>query len=128
MLFTTKVMVVMKRVCDSRKAFGLMREARIMAQSGTVYTITVILIITTYMINSNSLNVVLDEYSGQYSFALQQYMSNVNYAAPPFDVAEHPMSNNILLCTAKHSPCLYQIVPGSNYHSGHMQPTSHRSH
>ena len=44
-------------------------------------------------------------------------MSNVNYAAPPFDVAEYPVSNDILLCTAEHSPRSHQIVPGGNHHS-----------
>jgi len=58
------------------------------------------------------------EYLGQYLYAPQQYMLSMNYAAPPFDIAEYPMSDNILLHTAKHSPRSYQIIPGSNYHSG----------
>jgi hypothetical protein len=45
---------------DSRKAFGLTREARIMAESGAIYAITVILIIATYTTQSNSFNVFLD--------------------------------------------------------------------
>ena len=45
---------------DSRKAFGLTREARIMAESGAIYAITVILIISTYTSNSASFNVFLD--------------------------------------------------------------------
>ena len=49
-----------KRVCDSREAFSLTREARTMAWSGAIYAITVILIIATYMTNSDSLNVFLD--------------------------------------------------------------------
>lgn len=31
--------------------------------------------------------------SGQYGYPPQQYMSSVNYAAPPFDFAEYPVSN-----------------------------------
>lgn len=45
---------------DSRKAFGLTREARIMAESGAIYAVTVILIIATYASSSNSFNVFLD--------------------------------------------------------------------
>lgn len=45
---------------DSRKAFGLTREARIMAESGAIYAVTVILIIATYTRDSNSFNVFLD--------------------------------------------------------------------
>jgi len=45
---------------DSRKAFGLTREARIMAESGAIYAVTVILIIATYTSDSNSFNVFLD--------------------------------------------------------------------
>ena len=33
---------------DSRKAFGLTREAAIIAESGTIYSITLILLIATY--------------------------------------------------------------------------------
>lgn len=49
---------------NSRKAFGLTREARIMAESGAIYAITVLLIIATYATNSNSFNVFLDMVSG----------------------------------------------------------------
>ena len=42
------------------------------------------------------------EYSGQYSHTPQQYMLNMNYAAPPCDVVEYPVSNDILLHTAEH--------------------------
>jgi len=45
---------------NSRKAFGLTREARIMAESGAIYAVTVLLIISTYAANSNSFNVFLD--------------------------------------------------------------------
>jgi len=45
---------------DSRKAFGLTREAAIMAESGAIYSITLILIISTYASKSNSFNVFLD--------------------------------------------------------------------
>src|SRR5260221_1608526 len=45
---------------DSRKAFGLTREAVIMAESGAIYSITLILIIATYASKSNSFNVFLD--------------------------------------------------------------------
>jgi hypothetical protein len=48
---------------DSRKAFGLTKEARIMAESGAIYAITVILIIATYTTKSNSFNVFLDAVS-----------------------------------------------------------------
>jgi hypothetical protein len=48
---------------DSRKAFGLTREARIMAESGAIYAVTVILIIATYTGQSNSFNVFLDSVS-----------------------------------------------------------------
>lgn len=51
---------------DSRKAFGLTREARIMAESGAIYAITVILIIATYTGKSNSFNVFLDSVSKFY--------------------------------------------------------------
>jgi len=45
---------------DSRKAFGLTREAAIMAESGAIYSITMILVIATYASKSNSFNVFLD--------------------------------------------------------------------
>jgi hypothetical protein len=45
---------------DSRKAFGLTREIAIMAESGAIYSITLILIIATYTSQSNSFNVFLD--------------------------------------------------------------------
>jgi len=45
---------------DSRKAFGLTREAAIMAESGAIYSITLILVIATYASKSNSFNVFLD--------------------------------------------------------------------
>ena len=48
---------------DSRKAFGLTKEARIMAESGVIYSITVILILATYTGKSNSFNVFLDAVS-----------------------------------------------------------------
>ena len=44
---------------DSREAFGLTREARIMAESGAIYAVTVILIIATYASSSNSLGASL---------------------------------------------------------------------
>lgn len=47
-------------VRDSRKAFGLTKEAKIMAESGAIYAVTVILIIATYTSKSNSFNVFLD--------------------------------------------------------------------
>jgi hypothetical protein len=50
---------------DSRKAFGLTREAAIMAESGAIYSITVILIIATYASKSNSFNVFLDMVSSE---------------------------------------------------------------
>jgi len=50
---------------DSRKAFGLTREAGIMAESGAIYSITLILIIATYVSKSNSFNVFLDMVSGE---------------------------------------------------------------
>lgn len=45
---------------DSRRAFGLAREIAIMAESGTIYSITALLIISTYSAKSNSFNVFLD--------------------------------------------------------------------
>jgi hypothetical protein len=45
---------------DSRKAFGLTREAAIIAESGAIYSITLILVIATYTCQSNSFNVFLD--------------------------------------------------------------------
>lgn len=45
---------------DSRKAFGLTREVAIMAESGAIYSITLILLIATYASKSNSFNVFLD--------------------------------------------------------------------
>ena len=50
---------------DSRKAFGLTREAAIMAESGAIYSITLILIIATYASKSNSFNVFLDMVSSE---------------------------------------------------------------
>lgn len=68
--------------------------------------------------------------SGQYPYPQQQYMSNVNYAAPPFDFAEYPVSNDIPFRTADHSPRSHQIVPGGNYHGGqyatHVSSTTTR--
>ena len=48
-------------------------------------------------------------------------MSNVNYAAPPFDVAEYPMSNDTLLRAAMRSPHSRQIVPGAITTAGSMR-------
>jgi len=45
---------------DSRKAFGLTREAAIMAESGAIYSITLLILIATYTSDSNSFNVFLD--------------------------------------------------------------------
>jgi len=45
---------------DSRRAFGFTREAAIMAESGAIYSITLIIIIATYTTKSNSFNVFLD--------------------------------------------------------------------
>jgi hypothetical protein len=45
---------------DARRAFGLTREAAIMAESGALYSITAILIIATFTSKSNSFNVFLD--------------------------------------------------------------------
>lgn len=50
---------------DSRKAFGLTKEAAIMAESGAIYSITLILIIATYASKSNSFNVFLDIVSSE---------------------------------------------------------------
>jgi hypothetical protein len=50
---------------DSRKAFGLTREAAIMAESGAIYSFTLILIIATYTSKSNSFNVFLDIVSSE---------------------------------------------------------------
>jgi hypothetical protein len=50
---------------DSRKAFGLTKEAAIMAESGAIYSITLILIIATYASKSNSFNVFLDMVSSE---------------------------------------------------------------
>ncbi|KAI0280916.1 hypothetical protein BGY98DRAFT_282161 [Russula aff. rugulosa BPL654] len=50
---------------DSRKAFGLTREAAIMAESGAIYSITLIILIATYTSNSNSFNVFLDIVSSE---------------------------------------------------------------
>jgi len=67
---------------DSRKAFGLTREARIMAESGAIYAITVLLIIATYATNSNSFNVFLDMASPvigvAYSLIMIRLVANVN--------------------------------------------------
>jgi hypothetical protein len=52
-------------VRDSRKAFGLTREAAIVAESGAIYSITLILIIATYASKSNSFNVFLDIVSSE---------------------------------------------------------------
>ncbi|KAI0249426.1 hypothetical protein BJV78DRAFT_1227176 [Lactifluus subvellereus] len=45
---------------DSRKAFGFTREVAIMAESGAIYSVTLIIIIATYATKSNSFNVFLD--------------------------------------------------------------------
>ncbi|KAH9979201.1 hypothetical protein BJV74DRAFT_130981 [Russula compacta] len=45
---------------DSRQAFGLTKEATIMAESGAIYSVTVLLILATYASKSNSFNVFLD--------------------------------------------------------------------
>lgn len=50
---------------DSRKAFGLTKEAAIMAESGAIYSITLILVIATYASKSNSFNVFLDMVSSE---------------------------------------------------------------
>jgi hypothetical protein len=51
-------------VHDSRKAFGFTKEAAIMAESGAIYSTTLIIIIATYATKSNSFNVFLDMVSG----------------------------------------------------------------
>jgi len=48
---------------DARKAFGLTKEARIIAESGAIYSVTMILVIATYTSKSNSFNVFLDAVS-----------------------------------------------------------------
>ncbi len=53
---------------DSRKAFGLTKEAAIMVESGAIYSVTLILIISTYASKSNSFNVFLDMVSSKLSF------------------------------------------------------------
>jgi hypothetical protein len=53
---------------ESRKAFGLTREATIIAESGAVYSITLILLIATYASNSNSFNVFLDMVGSELGF------------------------------------------------------------
>jgi len=58
---------------DSRKAFGLTREAAIMAESGAIYSITLILIIATYASKSNSFNVFLDMVSSELYLPHSQY-------------------------------------------------------
>jgi hypothetical protein len=45
---------------DARKAVGLTKEARIIAESGAIYSVTMILVIATYASKSNSFNVFLD--------------------------------------------------------------------
>ncbi|KAI9454177.1 hypothetical protein F5148DRAFT_445145 [Russula earlei] len=45
---------------DARKAFGLTKEVRIMAESGAIYSASLILVIATYTSQSNSFNVFLD--------------------------------------------------------------------
>jgi hypothetical protein len=45
---------------DARKAFGFTKEARIFAESGAIYSVTMILVIATYASDSNSFNVFLD--------------------------------------------------------------------
>jgi len=45
---------------DSRRAFGFTKEAAIMAESGAIYSVTLLLIIATYTAKSNSFNVFLD--------------------------------------------------------------------
>ncbi|KAI0294204.1 hypothetical protein BC826DRAFT_910146 [Russula brevipes] len=48
---------------DSRRAFGFTKEAAIMAESGAIYSVTLLLIIATYTAKSNSFNVFLDAVS-----------------------------------------------------------------
>jgi len=45
---------------DARKAFSFTKEARIFAESGAIYSVTMILVIATYASDSNSFNVFLD--------------------------------------------------------------------
>jgi len=52
-------------------------------------------------------------------------MSNMNYAAPPCDVVEYPVSNNILLHTAEHWAFTALSSDHGNYHS--KQYTTHVS-
>jgi len=53
---------------ESPKAFGLTREAAILAESGAVYSINLILVIVTYASKSNSFNVFLDMVGSELGF------------------------------------------------------------
>ena len=49
----------------------------------------------------------------------QEYIQNVNYVAPPLDLADYPVGFHLCLHDpAKYSPSLPQVAPGSAYHSG----------
>ena len=55
----------------------------------------------------------------QFPYHPQPYIPNVNYAAPPLDLTDYPVSYH--LCPhdpAEYSPSSPQIHPGSAYHSG----------
>ena len=67
---------------DSRKAFGLTREARIMAESGAIYAVTVILIIATYTSDSPSFNVFLDMASPVIGVAVSRPHPSLPYSLP----------------------------------------------
>jgi hypothetical protein len=62
------------------------------------------------------------DYSGQRGYPAQQYVSSVNYAAPPYDFAAYPVSYPSTSLT-EHSPSPLQMVPDSVYQGGQYPQT-----
>ena len=60
MLIAYRVWVRQYPARDSRKAFGLSKEAAILVESAALYFVTLICLISTYTRQSNAFNVFLD--------------------------------------------------------------------
>ena len=65
--------------------------------------------------------------SGQYPYPLQQYRSVVNYAAGPFDLAEYPVSIDIVSCALPsiHRVLIRSFLVAATTPAGSTRPRCH---
>lgn len=66
--------------------------------------------------------------SGQYPYPPQQYRPVVNYATGPFDLAEYPVSNDVLSCALPsiHRVFIRSFLVAATIPTGSMRPRCHR--